>query len=136
MVFGNTQNGQGYDLVLVGQAEPSKIDIDEMQQRLARPEYAQMAQSLREIGFNSAIELFSTFAGQASDLKGWLADAQINHDRNLRLQFLAGLGLNLYQSGPIYANMIAHSRFPENIFTGSPASIQALRDAMERAQGK
>src|SRR6185312_13945781 len=80
MVFDNTQNGQGYDLVLVGQAEPTKINIDEMQQRLERPEYAQMAQSLREIGFNSAIDLFSTFAGQASDLQSWLADAQINHD--------------------------------------------------------
>jgi len=136
MVFGNTQNGQGYDLVLVGQVEPTKIDIDEMEARLHRPEYAAMAQSLREIGFNSAIDLFSTFAGQASDFKGWLADAQINHDRNLRLQFLAGMGLNLYQSGPIYANMIASSRYPENIFTGSPESLQALREAIQRAQGK
>jgi spermidine synthase len=136
MVFGNTQNGQGYDLVLVGQAEPTKIDIDEMEARLHRPEYAPMAQSLREIGFNSAIDLFSTFAGQASDFKGWLADAQINHDRNLRLQFLAGMGLNLYQSGPIYSNMIANTHFPENIFTGSSTSMQALREAISRAQGK
>ncbi|HEY6359360.1 MAG TPA: fused MFS/spermidine synthase, partial [Vicinamibacterales bacterium] len=136
MVFGNTQNGQGYDLVLVGQVEPTRIDIDEMEARLHRPEYAAMAQSLREIGFNSAIDLFSTFAGQASDFKGWLADAQINHDRNLRLQFLAGMGLNLYQSGPIYANMIASSRYPDNVFTGSPESLQALREAIQRAQGK
>jgi len=136
LVFGNTQNGQGYDLVLVGQVEPTRIDIDEMEARLRRPEYAAMAQSLREIGFNSATDLFSTFAGQASDFKGWLADAQINHDWNLRLQFLAGMGLNLYQSGPIYANMIAATRFPDNIFTGSPASLQALRDAVQRAQGK
>jgi spermidine synthase len=136
IVFGNTQNGQGYDLVLVGQVEPTRIDVDEMEARLRRPEYAAMAQSLREIGFNTAIDLFSTFAGQASDFKGWLADAQINHDRNLRLQFLAGMGLNLYQSGPIYANMIASSRFPENLFTGSPASLQALRDAIQRAQGR
>lgn len=136
MVFGNTQNGQGYDLVLVGQVEPTKIDIDEMEARLRRPEYSAVAQSLHEIGFNSAIDLFSTFAGQASDFKSWLADAEINHDRNLRLQFLAGMGLNLYQSGPIYANMIANTRFPDNIFTGSAASLQALRDAMLRAQGK
>jgi spermidine synthase len=136
MVFGNTQNGQGYDLVLVGQAEPTKIDIDEMDARLRRPEYQQMAQSLREIGFNSATDLFATFAGQASDLKPWLADAQINHDWNLRLQFLAGMGLNLYQSGPIYSNMITNTRFPDNIFTGSPASLAALRDAMLRAQGR
>ncbi len=136
MVFGNTQNGQGYDLVLVGQVEPTKIDVDEMEARLHRPEYAAMAQSLREIGFTSAIDLFATFAGQASDFKGWLADAQINHDRNLRLQFLAGMGLNLYQSGPIYTNMIASSRYPENIFAGSPESLQALREAIQRAQGK
>jgi spermidine synthase len=136
LVFGNTQNGQGYDLVLVGQVEPTKIDIDEMDARLRRPEYAQMAQSLKEIGFNSAVDLFSTFAGQASDLKGWLADAQINHDRNLRLQFLAGMGLNLYQSGPIYTNMIAQTKYPENIFTGSPATLQSLREAMQRALGR
>jgi spermidine synthase len=136
MVFGNTQQGQGYDLVLVGQMQPTKIDIDEMEARLHKPEYAQMAQSLHEIGFSSAIDLFSTFAGQASDLKGWLADAQINHDRNLRLQFLAGLGLNLYQSGPIYSNMIASTKFPDNIFTGSPASIATLREAMQRALGR
>ena len=54
------------------------------------PEYAQVAQSLREIGFNSATELFATFAGNEPMLRPWLADAQINRDRNLRLQFLAG----------------------------------------------
>jgi spermidine synthase len=136
LVFGNTQNGQGYDLVLVGQVEPTKIDIDEMNARLRRPEYQEMAQSLREIGFNSATDLFSTFAGQLSDLKPWLADAEINHDWNLRLQFLAGMGLNLYQSGPIYSSMITNTRFPDNIFTGSPESLAALRDAMLRAQGR
>jgi hypothetical protein len=32
--------------------------------------------------------------------------------------------------------MITNTRFPDNIFTGSPASMAALRDAMLRAQGK
>ena len=58
VVWGNTNNGQGYDLVLMGQVEPIKIDLDEMEAKLQSPEYAQVAQSLREIGFNSAIELF------------------------------------------------------------------------------
>ena len=35
-------------------------------------------------------------------MENWLRDAQINTDRNLKLQFLAGLGLNLYQSDAIY----------------------------------
>ena len=135
VVWGNTNNGQGYDLVVMGQLEPIKINIDEMEAKLASPEYAQVAQSLREIGFNSATELFATYAGQPTDLAPWLADAQINRDRNLRLQYLAGLGLNLYQSGPIYAEMISHAnRFPENLFTGSPEKLQELRQHFDRVR--
>jgi spermidine synthase len=136
VVWGNTNNGQGYDLVLMGQVEPTKIDLDAMEAKLQSPQYAQVAQSLREIGFNSAIDLFSTYAGNAQDLAPWLKDAQINHDRNLRLQYLAGMGLNLYQSGPIYSEMLAYARFPEGLFTGSPATMQAIRDAVQRAQGR
>lgn len=137
MVFGNTQNGRGYDLVLVGQAEPTKIDLDKMQAKLERPEMAPVAQSLREVGFNSAVELFATFAGQRSDLANWLKDVQINHDRNLKLQYLAGLGLNMYQSDRIYANMLQFQyRFPTNVFSGSDATMQALDASMRRAQGR
>jgi len=136
MIFGNTNNGAGYDLVLVGQVEPTRINLDEMEAKLASPEYAQVAESLHEIGFNSAVDLFSTYAGRMSDLQPWLADAQINHDRNLRLQYLAGLGLNLYQSAPIYAEMISYTRFPEGVFTGSDALMQQLRDAIQRNTGR
>jgi spermidine synthase len=135
VVWGNTNNGQGYDLVLMGQVEPLKIDVDEIQAKLSSQEFAQVAQSLREVGFNSAIELFATYAGQPKDLEGWLADAQINYDKNLRLQYLAGMGLNLYQSGPIYAEMISHaSKFPEGLFVGSPETMQELRMAFDRTR--
>jgi spermidine synthase len=133
VVWGNTKDGAGYDVVLMGQVEPIQINLDEMEAKLASPAYAQVAQSLREIGFKSAVELFSTFAGQASDLRPWLADAQINRDRNLRLQYLAGMGANLYQSAPIYAEMIQYARFPENLFTGSEPLMQALREGIQRA---
>jgi spermidine synthase len=131
LVFGNTTNGEGYDTVLVGQLEPTHINVDEIQARLNRPEYVPLAQSLREIGFNSAIDLFSTFAGRASDLKPWLKDAAINRDRNLRLQYLAGLGLNLYQAGPIYADMLMYRGDPGDLFVGSEQTIQSLRRMIE-----
>ncbi len=57
VVFGNTSNGEGYDTVLVGSVAPLRIDVDDIQQRLNRPEYARVVASLREIGFNSAVEL-------------------------------------------------------------------------------
>jgi spermidine synthase len=137
VVWGNTNNGAGYDLVLLGQLQPSKIDVDAVERRLRRPEYAPVARSLREVGMSSAVDLFSTFAGRASDLRPWLKDASINRDRNLRLQFLAGMGLNLYQSDVIYSSMLAYARrFPDELFTGSPETMQALREAIQRAQGQ
>src|SRR5206468_10114291 len=136
VVWGNTNNGQGYDLVLLGQAEPTRIDVEAIQVRLSRPEYARVAQSLREIGFYSAVDLFSTYAGQQSDLQSWLKDAMINRDRNLRLQYLAGMGLNLYQSATIYSTMLSYSRYPETLFVGSDAPKQTLREAIRRAQGR
>jgi len=133
MVFGNTNNGVGYDLVLFGQVEPTTINLDAIDARLKQPEYAKVAQSLREIGFNSAVDLFSTYAGNASDLKPWLKDAPINRDRNLRLQYLAGLGLNLYQSGPIYAEMLSYRTLPQNLFVGSDALKNAVMSGIQAA---
>jgi spermidine synthase len=137
VVWGNTNNGAGYDLVLMGTVHDTKIDVDAIQAKLDRPEYAPMKQSLREIGMNSAVDLFSTFAGRASDLKPWLADAVINRDRNLKLQFFAGLGLNLYQSDSIYAGMLQHAtRFPDELFVASPETMNALRAGIRREQGR
>jgi spermidine synthase len=130
-VFANTVNGQGYDLVLFGQVEPLKIDVDAVQQRLNDPANAAIAKSLGEIGINSAVELFSTYAGSRGDMKNWMSDAIINTDRNLKLQYLAGLGLNLYQSDAIYRSMIQDSRYPDNLFAGSPETLAALRTRIE-----
>src|SRR5499433_2489527 len=130
MVFANTVNGQGYDVVLLGQVEPTKIDVDKLQAKLDNPEYARMAQSLREIGIYSATDLMATYAGNVPDLKPWTQDAMINRDRNMRLQYLAGMSLNTYKADPIYINMTAHTRFPENLFKGSPETLEALRRAI------
>jgi spermidine synthase len=127
MVFANTVQGQGYDVVLVGQVEPSKIDIDKVQARLNSPEYAKVAQSLRDIGIYSAVDLAGTYAGSATDLQPWTKDAMINRDRNLRLQYLAGLSLNTYSADPIYIDMTKTARYPENLFTGSDETLAALR---------
>jgi spermidine synthase len=137
IVFGNTNEGKGYDLVLLGQVEPTRIDVDAVQARLQRPEYAPIAQSLREIGMSSAVDLFATYAGRKSDLQPWLADAQINHDRNLRLQYLAGLGLNLYQADVIYSDMLRYvSKMPDDVFIASATTRQRLYGEIMRQQGK
>jgi spermidine synthase len=137
VVWGNTNQGKGYDLVLLGTVDPVKIDVDAVQAKLQRPEYARMAQSLREIGMNSAVDLFSTYAGRKPDLEPWLRDATINRDRNLRLQYLAGLGLNLYQADAIYADMLRYvSKMPDDLFIATPQTREALYAGINRQQGR
>src|SRR5471030_161131 len=130
-IWGNDISGGGYDLVLLGQADPAKIDVDAMQQRLERPEYEAVAQSLREVGFPSAVSLLGTYAGQEPDLRRWLEGAEINRDGNLRLQYMAGLALNVSREGSIYSEMLTYRRFPENLIIGSDQRKMALRMAME-----
>jgi spermidine synthase len=136
VVWGNTNNGAGYDLVLLGQAEPTRIDVEAVQRHMSEPDMAPVMRSLGEIGMFSALDLFSNYAGTKTDLAPWLADAIINRDRNLRLQYLAGMGFNLYQSEAIYADMLRYSKYPDQLFIGSDQSKQAVRQAIARQQGR
>ncbi len=131
LVFGNEHMGAGYDVVLVGQKTPGPIDVDAIAARLATPEYAPVANSLSEIGINSAVQLMATFTARADQLKPWLADVQLNLDKNLRLQYLAGFGLNLYEQAAIYSNMMPRRTYPEGLFTGSPETLAELRSRIQ-----
>ena len=87
-----------------------------------------MAKSLREIGMSSAVALFATYAGRKPDLEPWLRDATLNRDRNLRLQYLAGLGYNEFLGTEIRDEMLRYRTFPTDLFTGSPESIAYLNE--------
>jgi spermidine synthase len=126
-VWGNQGDGEGYDVVLLAQTGAAKINVGELQQRLDRPEYARVAQSLREVGLESAIKILATYAGQAPDLKPWLNGAEINRDGNLRLQYLAGWAVNANREGRIYEEMLQYRRFPVNLIVGSNQYVQAVR---------
>ncbi|HEY2850088.1 MAG TPA: fused MFS/spermidine synthase [Gemmatimonadaceae bacterium] len=134
VVWANNYNGEGYDVVLMGRPDAQKIDVDSLQARLASPEFGVVSQSLREIGINSAIDLLGTYTAQAPQLADWLSDAQLNLDKNLRLQYLAGLGLNRYEQAQIYAGMAKNRSYPENLFVGSPGALAALKVAIGRPQ--
>ncbi|MEN9661287.1 MAG: hypothetical protein RL324_236 [Verrucomicrobiota bacterium] len=127
VVFSNTYNGAGYDVVMVGTEQPLKIDLDEMEAKLNSPAWAPVKQSLAEIGFNTAVELFATYAGNKETFKGWLSDAVLNTDRNLRLQYLAGASPNAYVQAQIHRNMIQRRDYPDNVFTGSPDKIAEIK---------
>lgn len=131
VVFGNTYNGAGYDLVLLGQLDPAPLDIDALAARLDQPEYTPVAASLREVGYASLTDLLSTFAGDAPNLGGWMADAVINRDSSLRLQYLAGMGVNMRVGDMIYRNILAHRKVPSDVFSGSDERKALLWEAIQ-----
>jgi len=130
-VWGNS-NGGGYDTVVMGQVEPTKIDLDALQRRADQPDHAAVAKSLNDVGFNSLTGLLANYAGQESDLRPYLAGAEINRDGNLRLQYLAGLALNTSMEGAIYNDILNYRRPPRNLFVGSEDRLQALEVAMQQ----
>ncbi len=126
IVWGNTTQGLGYDLVVSGTVGDAPIDVELLAARLDRPEYGEIRRSLAEIGFNSLDALLGTYAGRGQDLKLWTAGADLNRDRNLRLQYLAGLGLNRYDQNEIYQGMLRFRRWPEGLFKASPEWLDAI----------
>jgi hypothetical protein len=131
-IWGNTHDGQGYDLVMLGQSGPLRIDLDEIDARLQRPDHAAVASSLREIGMSSAVDLYATYAGRGEDLVPWLRDAAINRDWNLRMQYLAGTALNADDSAAIYRAILRYRRLPVDLFAGAPGRIDTLRAGIRR----
>jgi spermidine synthase len=121
-----TQNEGGYDLVLIG-GDLKVVDLDAIQNRLDRTDYSRVLLSIGDVGFHSAAELFSTYAGRASELRSYFAGAEINDDMNLRLQYLAGLGVNSMAFQKVFANVMTYRRFPDDLFRGSEARLNVLR---------
>lgn len=126
LVFGNTRAGEGYDLVLLGTNGPTTIDLDRIDARIRAADAGRLRESLSWIGCDEAAELFSFYIASGSQLAGWLADAQVNRDANLRLQYLAGLGVNAYEQEPIYRAILAAGDWPEGVFTGSVLRMNRL----------
>jgi spermidine synthase len=131
-VWSNYLNGDGYDLVLLGRMDNSPINIDAVQKRLEGTGYSKVLESLADVQIASASDLFATYAGRASDLAPWLLGSPINRDLNMRLQYIAGWGVNSVSAEPIYREILSHRTFPDGLLQGSGERMGALRDVLGR----
>jgi len=129
-IWGNDDDGFGYDTVMLGQAGPLTIDVDALQARFDRRDYASVQSALAPLGLGSAIELLATYAGRYPELRTWLAGAEINRDRTLRLQYLAGLQLDSNTGTDTYAEILGRRRFPADMFQATPTQLVALYRAL------
>ena len=69
--------------------------------------------------------LLETYVGDRRSLAAWLKDAQINRDKDLRLQYLAGFALNRDESNAIYQEMVSYKVPPVGLrFTTGFAAPQ------------
>jgi spermidine synthase len=131
-VWSNYLNGDGYDLVLLGSNELSPVNVDDLQRRLNQPRYAAVSASLGDAAFHSAVDLMATWVGRVSDLAPMLVNAEVNDDMNMRLQYLAGLGLNSAISPRVYKEILSYRKFPEGLLTGSGPDFDTLREFIGR----
>jgi hypothetical protein len=61
-----------------------------------------------------------------------LAGAALNEDSNLRLQYMAGLGVNSAEAPRLYREILGYRKFPEDLLTGERTG--QLRTAFGRPQ--
>jgi len=127
-------SGGGYDVVMLAKPEALRVDPAALDARLKRPDHARLEADLAQVELAGVDGLMATYAGQARDLRPWLADAQINTDRNLRLEYLAGMANNVYDL-QIYQDMLAYRRFPEEMFVATPEWLERMKRVMAVAPG-
>ncbi|MBM3769726.1 MAG: methyltransferase [Acidimicrobiia bacterium] len=130
LIFGNTFDGRAEDTVLVGATEPLSVDVDALEAAHLEEAHALARRSLGEIGIYSVVDLLGRYAGRAADLKPWLADAVVTRDRDLRLQYLAGLGLNQHLGRDIYRQILEYRRYPDDVFMAREPHASWLREAI------
>jgi spermidine synthase len=121
---------EGYDLVALGRAEETPIVEGTLQARIdAAP---RVKKSLEDVVLKSAGDILGTYAGRGRDLAPWLADAEINRERHLRLQYLAGLAANTDHRFAIFGAILSHRRYPADLFVASADTEAQLRDWYDR----
>ena len=113
---------EGYDLVALGRVDAAPIIEEEIDRRLEHSPAVRA--SLAQVTLRSAAAVLATYAGRATDLAPWLADGQINRERHLRLQYLAGLAANVDERYLIFQEIVQYRRYPADLFRAS-AGTQA-----------
>jgi spermidine synthase len=105
----------GNDFIMLGQVAPLRVDAGDLTSRLE--ENPALGRSLAEVKIEGTLRLLAAYVGQKRNLAQWLEGAQINRERNLRLQYLAGLSLDMYLHQEIYREIVQYRHYPDDIFT-------------------
>jgi spermidine synthase len=124
-VFNSQPEAKGYDVVLLGQIEPLRIDIADVQKRIDDNEA--LRKSLADVKLGSALDIFASYGTRGRELGEWLKDTPVNRDFSLKLEYISGLAFNYQVADEIYASMIKGRGYPEDLFVGPEELTTQLR---------
>jgi spermidine synthase len=116
---------EGYDLVALGRVDTAPVVERDLAERIAAS--AAVRQSLEGVSLPSARALLATYVGRGRDLEPWLAGGEINLERHLRLQYLAGLASFGDQRYRIFQAIVRYRRYPSGLFVASAETEALLR---------
>lgn len=125
-VWNSQPDGVGYDLVLFGGQRPIRIQSETIDGQLRN--YPMLAESLSAVGLNSAQDILKSYAGDRRSMESWLNEFEMNLDRNLRLEYLAGEALNQRSEQDIFSDIVEDFSYPGELFDLVDSEEQVLRD--------
>jgi len=88
--------------------------------------------SLGEIGIHAPLDILQSYSAQLSEMASWLQYSEINLDRNLRLEYLAGAALDRRVEDSIFSRMIADINYPDNLVHMIPGDDKRYRHWFEK----
>ncbi|HEY5091263.1 MAG TPA: fused MFS/spermidine synthase, partial [Polyangia bacterium] len=133
-VWNTMQHARGYDVVLVGSAEPLRVDAAAIQARIDRT--PEIAKSLRDVRIAGAVDLLATYGASGPDMTAWLAGTPVNRDFSLKLEYISGLALNNREADAIYAHMTAGRAYPDRMISAPPEMQAELHRRLNADVGR
>ena len=61
-----------------------------------------------------------------------LANVPITSDLNMRLQYIAGWGVNSVTSAQVYRKLLSYRQLPQDLLAGTGERMDALREVLGR----
>ncbi len=130
LIFGNTFEGHAIDTVLVGQAEPPEIWLDDIEDALRSPAFAPVDSSLGEIGpLRRSGSVRQLRGPRARPGRRGCRRADQSRPRSAAA-VSGGLGVNLHEGDDIYREILHTAAF-RTICSSRRRARSRLKAAME-----
>lgn len=113
-------------MLILGSNEPFRLDLQEMD-RLITPR-GRIESSIREMQFDSADDVLTLYLADKANLREWLADAQLNSDMSMRLEYLAGSAAYTNEREEIFGQIVQFRRWPMDLFHGEESRLRWIRE--------